>query len=192
MPDANDLPIPEPVEAAAGGHAADNRLLEQLKRELGRVILGQDDVIEKVLITLLCSGHALLEGVPGTAKTLTVRTLAKLLGCRAKRIQFTPDLMPADIIGTNTYNLKTQTFELREGPIFTDLLLADEINRAPAKTQSALLEAMSEGHATIDGTRHMLSPVFTVFATQNPAEFEGTYALPEAQQDRCLMKSALK
>ena len=163
------------------------RLLE-LRQELGKVILGQDAALEGILITLLCGGHALLEGVPGTAKTLTVRALAICLSCRAKRIQFTPDLMPADIVGTNTYNLKTQQFELRKGPIFTDLLLADEINRAPAKTQSALLEGMSERHATIDGVRYELSPIFAVFATQNPVEFEGTYPLPEAQQDRFLMK----
>ncbi|MBI4585989.1 MAG: MoxR family ATPase [Planctomycetes bacterium] len=141
-----------------------------------------------MLITLLCGGHALLEGVPGTAKTLAVRALAMTLSCQAKRIQFTPDLMPSDILGTNVFNLAANTFELRKGPLFTDLLLADEINRAPAKTQSALLEAMSERHATIDGVRHPLSPVFTVFATQNPIEFEGTYPLPEAQQDRFLLK----
>lgn len=162
--------------------------LNQLRQQVHRVIRGQEQVIDHILITLLCGGHALLEGVPGTAKTLMVRTLAKTLNCRAKRIQFTPDLMPSDIVGTNVYNLKTQTFDLHHGPVFTDLLLADEINRAPAKTQSALLEGMSERHVTIDGKRHVLSPVFTVFATQNPIEFEGTYPLPEAQQDRFLLK----
>lgn len=141
-----------------------------------------------MLITLLCGGHALLEGVPGTAKTLAARAMAHTLSCTAKRIQFTPDLMPSDIIGTNVFDLSRNAFELRRGPIFTDILLADEINRAPAKTQSALLEGMSERHATIDGTRYELSPVFTVFATQNPIEFEGTYALPEAQQDRFMLK----
>ncbi|HEX4124591.1 MAG TPA: MoxR family ATPase, partial [Tepidisphaeraceae bacterium] len=145
-------------------------------------------VIEQVMITLLCGGHALLEGVPGVAKTLTIRCLAAVMSCRVKRIQFTPDLMPSDVIGTNVFELASSTFRLHEGPIFTDLLLADEINRAPAKTQAALLEAMSERHATIDGVRHELSPVFTVFATQNPVEFEGTYPLPEAQQDRFLLK----
>ena len=141
-----------------------------------------------MLTALLAGGHALLEGVPGTAKTLSVRTLAMTLSCRAKRVQFTPDLMPSDILGTTVFTPGSNEFHLHEGPIFTDLLLADEINRAPAKTQSALLEAMSERHATIDGQRHLLSPVFTVFATQNPVEFEGTYPLPEAQQDRFLIK----
>jgi MoxR-like ATPase len=162
--------------------------LLQLKQSLQRIIRGQDDALEQILVTLLCQGHALLEGVPGTAKTLTVRTLARLLDCSTKRIQFTPDLMPSDIVGTSTFNLKTQSFELRQGPVFCDLLLGDEINRAPAKTQSALLEAMSERSVTIDGEGHPLSPIFTVFATQNPIEFEGTYPLPEAQQDRFLLK----
>jgi MoxR-like ATPase len=163
-------------------------LLAAVRAELSKVILGQDAVIEQLIITLLCGGHALLEGVPGVAKTLMVRSLAACISSRVKRIQFTPDLMPSDIIGTNVFDLSTSSFRLHEGPIFTDLLLADEINRAPAKTQSALLEAMSERHATIDGVRHELSPVFTVFATQNPVEFEGTYPLPEAQQDRFLLK----
>jgi MoxR-like ATPase len=162
--------------------------LAALRAELGKVILGQDAVIEQVLVTLLCGGHALLEGVPGVAKTLTIRALAAALASRVKRIQFTPDLMPSDIIGTNVFDLSKNAFRLHPGPIFTDLLLADEINRAPAKTQAALLEAMSERHATIDGVRHELSPIFTVFATQNPIEFEGTYPLPEAQQDRFLLK----
>lgn len=180
--DASTSPSPSSLASAP---------LQTLQREISRVILGQEGVVEQAIITLIAGGHALLEGVPGTAKTLTVRTLAKLLDCRVKRIQFTPDLMPADIIGTNIYNLNTNAFELRQGPIFTDLLVADEINRAPAKTQSALLEAMSEAHATIAGQRHSLSPIFTVFATQNPVEFEGTYPLPEAQQDRFLMKIPL-
>jgi MoxR-like ATPase len=167
------------------------QLLAQLRAELGKVVLGQEAVIEQVLVTILCGGHALLEGVPGVAKTLTIRALAAAIACRVKRIQFTPDLMPSDIIGTNVFDLNSSTFRLHTGPIFTDLLLADEINRAPAKTQAALLEAMSERHATIDGVRHELSPVFTVFATQNPIEFEGTYPLPEAQQDRFLMKISI-
>jgi MoxR-like ATPase len=162
--------------------------LSAVRIQLSNVILGQDSVIEQILITLLCGGHALLEGVPGVAKTLTIRCLAAALSCRVKRIQFTPDLMPSDIIGTNVFDLQGSAFRLHQGPIFTDLLLADEINRAPAKTQASLLEAMSERHATIDGIRHELSPIFTVFATQNPVEFEGTYPLPEAQQDRFLMK----
>jgi MoxR-like ATPase len=159
-----------------------------LKEKLKTVIRGQDEALDQILVTLLCGGHALLEGVPGTAKTLTVRTLAHLLDAQNKRIQFTPDLMPSDIVGTSTFNLQSQGFELRKGPVFCDLLLGDEINRAPAKTQSALLEAMSERSVTIDGERHALSPIFTVFATQNPVEFEGTYPLPEAQQDRFLLK----
>jgi MoxR-like ATPase len=159
-----------------------------LRAEVGKVILGQEQVLDQMLVVLLCGGHALLEGVPGTAKTLAVRALAEALACQAKRIQFTPDLMPSDIVGTNVFNLKASEFELRRGPVFTDLLLADEINRAPAKTQAALLESMGERHVTIDGVRHPLSPVFTVFATQNPIEFEGTYPLPEAQQDRFLLK----
>ena len=166
-------------------------LLARLRAELGKVVLGQDAVIEQVLVTILCGGHALLEGVPGVAKTLTIRALAAAISCRVKRIQFTPDLMPSDIIGTNVFEFNTSTFRLHSGPIFTDLLLADEINRAPAKTQAALLEAMSERHATIDGVRHELSPIFTVFATQNPIEFEGTYPLPEAQQDRFLLKISI-
>ncbi len=162
--------------------------LADLRDEIGKVILGQDQMLEHMIIALLCGGHALLEGVPGTAKTLAVRALAATLSCTAKRIQFTPDLMPSDIIGTQVFSMATNQFELYRGPIFTELLLADEINRAPAKTQTALLEAMSERHATIDGVRHELSPMFTVFATQNPIEFEGTYPLPEAQQDRFLLK----
>lgn len=130
----------------------------------------------------------LLEGVPGTGKTLLSLTLARLLGCRFRRIQFTPDLMPADLLGANVFNQKTQEFVFRAGPVFTDILLADEINRTPPRTQAALLEAMQENAVTIDGTRYQVSPVFTVFATQNPVEFEGTYPLPEAQRDRFLFK----
>ncbi|MFW6157903.1 MAG: AAA family ATPase, partial [Planctomycetota bacterium] len=162
--------------------------LRHLKAQVGQVIIGQDTVLEQMMITLLCGGHALLEGVPGTAKTLAVRALAMGLSCEAKRVQFTPDLMPSDIVGTNVFSLATNEFTFHRGPIFTDLLLGDEINRAPAKTQSALLEGMSERHATIDGVRYELSPIFTVFATQNPIEMEGTYPLPEAQQDRFLLK----
>ena len=162
--------------------------LQELLEMLGRVVTGQSRVLEEMVITLLARGHALLEGVPGTAKTLAVRALAASLSLQAKRIQFTPDLMPSDIVGTNVFNLARNNFELLRGPIFTDLLLADEINRAPAKTQSALLEAMAERQVTIDGIQHQLSSAFSVFATQNPVEFEGTYPLPEAQQDRFLLK----
>jgi len=159
-----------------------------LREQMNRVIMGQDRVKEQVLVCLLAGGHTLLEGVPGTGKTLLALTLARLLGCGFNRIQFTPDLMPSDIMGTNVFNPKTQDFEFHAGPIFTDFLLADEVNRTPPKTQSALLESMQEKAATIDGLRHNISPIFTVFATQNPVEFEGTYPLPEAQRDRFLLK----
>lgn len=159
-----------------------------IKGELRKTIVGQDDCIEQILVAVLAEGHALVEGVPGTAKTLTVKTLAQILGAQFSRIQFTPDLMPSDITGTNVFNMQTSQFSLRHGPIFTDILLADEINRTPPKTQAALLEAMEERQATIDGERYPLSPIFTVLATENPIEYEGTYPLPEAQLDRFLMK----
>ena len=156
--------------------------------ELRKTIVGQDDVIEQILVAVLAEGHALIEGVPGTAKTLTVKTLAHIIGAQYSRIQFTPDLMPSDITGTNVFNMQTSQFSMRHGPIFTDILLADEINRTPPKTQAALLEAMEERQTTIDGERYPLSPLFTVLATENPIEYEGTYPLPEAQLDRFLMK----
>ena len=156
--------------------------------ELRKTIVGQDEVIEQILVAVLAEGHALLEGVPGTAKTLAVKTLAQILGAKFSRIQFTPDLMPSDITGTNVFNMQTTQFSLRQGPIFTDILLADEINRTPPKTQAALLEAMEERQTTIDGERYPLSPIFTVLATENPIEYEGTYPLPEAQLDRFLLK----
>jgi MoxR-like ATPase len=162
-----------------------------LRERVDTVVQGQETVKDLVLTCLLAGGHALLEGVPGTGKTLLALTLARLLGCRFRRIQFTPDLMPADVLGTSVFNVKTQQFEFRPGPIFGDLLLADEVNRTPPRTQSALLECMQEAAATIDGTRYKISPVFTVLATQNPVEFEGTYPLPEAQRDRFLMKIEL-
>ena len=165
-----------------------NTIVEHLKGEVRKVIVGQDAVIEQVLIALLVEGHALIEGVPGTAKTLLVKVLARAIGAHFGRIQFTPDLMPADVTGTNIFNMATSTFTLRHGPIFTDLLLADEINRTPPKTQAALLEAMEERQVTIDGEMHKLSPLFTVLATQNPIEYEGTYPLPEAQLDRFMLK----
>ncbi|MCD9189095.1 MAG: MoxR family ATPase [Pyrinomonadaceae bacterium] len=159
-----------------------------IKNELGKVIVGQEDMIEQILVAILAGGHALLEGVPGTAKTLTVKTIARIIGARFSRIQFTPDLMPSDITGTNVFNMQNSEFALRPGPIFTDILLADEINRTPPKTQAALLEAMEERQTTIDGKRYKLSPLFTVLATENPIEYEGTYPLPEAQLDRFLLK----
>ena len=163
-------------------------VLAQARHETGKIIIGQHDVIEKALIAIFTGQHALIEGVPGVAKTLLVRTLAHVLGTEFARIQFTPDLMPADITGTNVFNLQRNEFSLIKGPIFTSFLLADEINRAPAKTQSALLQAMQERAVTIDRDTHLLPANFTVFATQNPIEYEGTYPLPEAQKDRFMLK----
>jgi MoxR-like ATPase len=159
-----------------------------LRERVGRVVVGQDEAVRLATITLLCGGHSLIEGVPGVAKTLLVRTLASALGVRFGRVQFTPDLMPSDILGTPVLDPRAGEFHFRAGPIFTDLLLADEINRASPKTQAALLEAMQEGFVTVDGVRHPLGEWFTVFATQNPVEQEGTYPLPEAELDRFLFK----
>jgi MoxR-like ATPase len=156
--------------------------------QLESVVLGQAEVLRELLVTLVAGGHALIEGVPGTAKTLAVRALSHALDIRFGRIQFTPDLMPSDLTGVNMLDELRREFVFHPGPIFTDLLLADEINRAPSKTQAALLEAMQERQVTSDGVTHPLSPIFTVFATQNPVEHEGTYPLPEAQLDRFLMK----
>jgi len=174
-----------------GDLARSKEILAQAKAEVGKVIVGQHDVIDQALIVIFTGHHALLEGVPGIAKTLLVRTLARVLGCEFSRIQFTPDLMPTDITGTNVFSLKDNDFHLVKGPVFTTFLLADEINRAPAKTQSALLQAMQERQVTIDRETHVLSPDFTVFATQNPIEYEGTYPLPEAQKDRFMLKVAM-
>jgi MoxR-like ATPase len=165
--------------------------VEHIRNELSKVIVGQDDAIEQILIALLAEGHALVEGVPGTAKTLTVKTLSRIINATFSRIQFTPDLMPSDITGTNIFNIATSSFNLRRGPIFTDILLADEINRTPPKTQAALLEAMEERQVTIDGEGHVLPSIFTVLATENPIEYEGTYPLPEAQLDRFQLKILL-
>jgi len=162
--------------------------LAAARQEVAKVIIGQRDVIDKALIPIFTGHHALIEGVPGVAKTLLVRTLARVLGCEFGRIQFTPDLMPADITGTHVFNLQRNEFALIKGPVFTGFLLADEINRAPAKTQSALLQAMQERQVSIDRETHPLDPNFTVFATQNPIEYEGTYPLPEAQKDRFMLK----
>lgn len=164
------------------------QFVAHIRRELSKTVVGQYAVIEQILIAMLAEGHALLEGVPGTAKTLTIKTLAQILGSQYSRIQFTPDLMPSDITGTNVFNMRTAEFNLRRGPIFTDILLADEVNRTPPKTQAALLEAMEERQTTIDGEPYKLSPIFTVLATENPIEYEGTYPLPEAQLDRFLLK----
>ena len=174
-------------DAMTGTQSLDARIHSLLER-VGAVVLGQDEVIRHMLVALLARGHALLEGVPGTAKTLAVRVLARTLDLRFGRIQFTPDLMPSDLVGVSVLNRAEGSFQYREGPVFTDLLLADEVNRAPAKTQSALLEAMEERHVTVDGVTRALPPAFTVFATQNPVEYEGTYPLPEAQLDRFLLK----
>jgi MoxR-like ATPase len=168
-----------------------SHLLRSLREEAGKVILGQQEVIDKALVAILIGQHALLEGVPGVAKTLLVRTLAHILGCEFSRVQFTPDLMPADITGTSVFNFQKSEFTLMPGPVFTTFLLADEINRAPAKTQSALLQAMQERTVTIDRSSYALSPAFTVFATQNPVEYEGTYPLAEAQKDRFALKIAM-
>jgi MoxR-like ATPase len=163
-------------------------VLSRAREEIGRVIIGQQEVIDRCLAAIFTGQHALIEGVPGLGKTILVKALAQVLGGDFARIQFTPDLMPADITGINIFHLQTQQFTLIRGPIFTTFLLADEINRAPAKTQSALLQAMQERQVSIDRETHNLSPDFTVFATQNPIEYEGTYPLPEAQKDRFLLK----
>lgn len=163
-------------------------IMARARAEVAKVIIGQDRVVDFCLIAIFTGHHILIEGVPGVAKTLLVRTLAKVLGTDFSRIQFTPDLMPSDITGTNVFNLQEGSFHLVKGPVFTSFLLADEINRAPAKTQSALLQAMQERLVTIDGVTHRLPDSFTVFATQNPIEYEGTYPLPEAQKDRFLLR----
>jgi MoxR-like ATPase len=162
--------------------------LDRIRAEIARAVIGQDDVVEHTLIAVLARGHVLLEGAPGLGKTLLVRTLGRVLGCESKRIQFTPDLMPSDVTGGNVFNQQRGAFEFLKGPVFTQLLLADEINRAPAKTQSALLEAMQERSVTVDGTTRPLPEPFFVIATQNPIESQGTYPLPEAQLDRFLFK----
>lgn len=159
--------------------------------EVGKAVIGKSNVLKYVIAGILSNGHILFEDFPGLAKTMMARTFAKTLGCRFKRVQFTPDVLPADIIGTYIFDEKEGEFKLRQGPIFTNILLADEINRAPPKTQSALLEAMQETQVTIDGITHILPKPFLVFATQNPIEYEGTYPLPEAQIDRFLMKLSI-
>src|ERR1044071_1822119 len=166
--------------------------LARARQEVAKVIIGQNEVVDKALITIFTGHHALIEGVPGVAKPLLVRTLAHALGCDFPRIHSTPYLMPADITGPNVFNLQRNEFTLIKGPVFPSFLLADEINRAPAKTQSALLQAMQERLVTIDRETYRLPPNFTVFATQNPIEYEGTYPLPEAQKDRFMLKITMK
>ncbi len=165
--------------------------LQKAKENLAKIIIGQEKVIELALVTVFSGGHALLEGVPGIAKTLMVKAVSKIISASFNRIQFTPDLMPSDITGNNVFNLKTSEFKLAKGPIFSCFVLADEVNRAPAKTQAALLQAMQERQVSIDGETYQLSKNFTVFATQNPIEFEGTYPLPEAMKDRFLIKISI-
>jgi MoxR-like ATPase len=187
-------PIQEPNQdanqnaTAAEPLRATTHLIAHARQQLGRVIAGQEKPIEEVLIAVLCQGHALLEGVPGIAKTLIVKALGRLLGLGFQRVQATPDLMPADILGTTILRAGSETFSFHAGPVFTDLLLVDEINRMPPRTQAALLECMEERQVTSDGVRRPLPAWFTVFATQNPVDFEGTYPLPEAQLDRFLLK----
>jgi MoxR-like ATPase len=168
------------------------KALLKTKKEVAKVIIGYENVVDLALIAIFTGTHALIEGVPGVAKTLLVRTLAHVMRCDFARIQFTPDLMPTDITGTHVFNMQTNEFSLVKGPVFSTFLLADEINRAPAKTQSALLQAMQERTVTIDRDTHELSPNFTVFATQNPIEYEGTYPLPEAQKDRFMLKITME
>lgn len=165
-----------------------SQLFQRIEQEIGRVFVGQDDVLNAVLVAMLARGHVLLEGVPGVGKTLLVRTLGRVLGCHFRRVQFTPDLMPSDVTGSTLYNSQKGNFEFKHGPVFTHILLADEVNRAPAKTQSAMLESMAERSVTVDGVTHPLPEPYFVLATQNPLESAGTYALPEAQLDRFLFK----
>jgi MoxR-like ATPase len=165
-----------------------SQLSAHIRGELSKVIVGQRGVIDQLVLVLVCGGHAVMEGVPGLAKTLAIKSLARICGLDFQRVQCTADLMPADVTGTNVFDLRTNSFTMHRGPVFTDLLLVDEINRTSPRTQAALLEAMEERQVTIDGVRYPLSENFTVFATQNPIEFEGTYPLPEAQLDRFLLK----
>src|SRR5215203_1206048 len=176
------------MESTTRQDAGTAQLMEQILYEVKRVVVGQDRFLERVLVAILAQGHLLVEGVPGLAKTLTVKTLAQTIHGTFRRIQFTPDLVPADLVGTRIYNQKTGDFTTSLGPVFTNLLLADEINRAPAKVQSALLEVMQERQVTIGHDSHQVPDPFLVLATQNPIETEGTYALPEAQVDRFMLK----
>ncbi|MGW2094028.1 AAA family ATPase [Promicromonospora sukumoe] len=183
-------PAPAPAEPPAPSQEL-RSALAAVRTEVGKAVVGQDAAVTSLLIALLCQGHVLLEGVPGVAKTLLVRTLAAALKLDTKRIQFTPDLMPGDVTGSLVYDARTAEFSFREGPVFTNLVLADEINRTPPKTQASLLEAMEERQVSVDGTPRPLPDPFLVIATQNPVEYEGTYSLPEAQLDRFLLKLVL-
>lgn len=162
--------------------------IDQLREQIAQVIVGQNETVELLLTAILANGHVLIEGVPGVAKTLLARLLARLIDARFSRVQFTPDLMPSDVLGTNVFNVKTSQFDFHAGPVFADIVLVDEINRAPAKTQAALFEVMEERQVTIDGQTHKMGDFYTILATQNPVEQEGTYKLPEAQTDRFMMK----
>ena len=178
------IPAPESLQAFAEKANA-------LRQQIAQVIVGQQTAVDLLLTTILAGGHVLIEGVPGVAKTLLARLTSKLIGADFSRVQFTPDLMPSDVLGTSVFNMQNGTFSFHAGPIFADLVLVDEINRAPAKTQAALFEVMEERQATIDGETHPMSPLYTIIATQNPVEQEGTYKLPEAQLDRFLMKISM-
>ena len=186
LPGTAATPAPAPAPSAANAQLIER--VERIRDAVGHAFIGQSDVLDQILIALLAGGHVLIEGVPGLGKTLLVRALAQALELDYARVQFTPDLMPSDVSGHAVYDPKTESFKIRRGPVFTHLLLADEINRAPAKTQSALLEVMQEGQVTIEGKAFPLNPPFLTLATQNPVEQEGTYPLPEAQLDRFLLK----
>src|ERR1039457_2173618 len=187
---------PDALGSATSGGTGDRTgpraALGQVRAEVAKAVVGQDSVVSGLLIALICEGHVLLEGVPGVAKTLLIRALASSLALEGKRLQFTPDLMPGDVTGSLIYDARTARFEFREGPVFTNLLLADEINRTPPKTQAALLEAMQERQGSVEGSARMLPEPFCVAATQNPIEYEGTYPLPEAQLHRFLLKLCLR
>ncbi len=191
MTDVTTATTPPPAPAPDGDSAALRTALSRVRTEVGKAVVGQDGAVTGLIIALLARGHVLLEGVPGVAKTLLVRSLSQALSLQTRRIQFTPDLMPGDVTGSLVYDGQSGGFQFREGPVFTNILLADEINRTPPKTQSALLEAMEERQVSVDGVSRLLPDPFIVAATQNPIEYEGTYTLPEAQLDRFLLKLTL-